>query len=112
MDQRVAFMADWLRDEWTMTELAERYQISRKTAYKWVDRYRRTRRRGWRSDRGRRTSTAGRWPTDLRAAVLALRRRASALGAQETPGHADASGSRAPLAGARARWGICCGARA
>ena len=39
MDQRVAFIADWLRDEWTMTELAERYQISRKTAYKWVDRY-------------------------------------------------------------------------
>ena len=26
MDQRVAFIADWLRDEWTMTELAERYQ--------------------------------------------------------------------------------------
>jgi putative transposase len=39
MDQRVAFIADWLRDEWTMTELAERYQISRKTGYKWVDRY-------------------------------------------------------------------------
>ena len=39
MDQRVAFIADWLRDEWTMTELAERYGISRKTAYKWVDRY-------------------------------------------------------------------------
>jgi putative transposase len=39
MDQRVAFIADWLRDEWSMTELAARYQISRKTAYKWVDRY-------------------------------------------------------------------------
>ena len=33
-DQRVAFIADWLRDEWTMTELAERYGVSRKTAYK------------------------------------------------------------------------------
>ena len=31
--------ADWLREEWTMTELAERYAISRKTAYKWVGRY-------------------------------------------------------------------------
>ena len=39
MDQRVAFIADWLRDDWTMTELAERYGISRKTGYKWVDRY-------------------------------------------------------------------------
>ena len=34
MDQRVAFIADWLRDEWTMRELAERYGISRKTSYK------------------------------------------------------------------------------
>lgn len=39
MDQRVALIADWLRDEWTMTALAARYGISRKTAYKWVDRY-------------------------------------------------------------------------
>jgi putative transposase len=39
MDQRVAMVADWLRHEWTMTELAARYGISRKTAYKWVDRY-------------------------------------------------------------------------
>ena len=39
MDQRLTFIADWLRDEWTMTELATRYQISRKTAYKWVARY-------------------------------------------------------------------------
>jgi transposase InsO family protein len=39
MDQRVAFIADWLRDDGTMTELAERYEISRKTAYKWVNRY-------------------------------------------------------------------------
>ena len=34
MDQRVAFIANWLKDEWTMTELAERYQVSRKTGYK------------------------------------------------------------------------------
>ncbi len=39
MDQRLALIAEWLRDEWTMTELAERYQISRKTAYKRADHY-------------------------------------------------------------------------
>jgi len=39
MDQRVAFIADWLRNEWTMTALAARYGVSRKTAYKWVARY-------------------------------------------------------------------------
>ena len=31
MDHRVVFIADSLRDEWTMTELAERCQIIRKT---------------------------------------------------------------------------------
>ena len=39
VDQRVALLADWLRNEWTMTELAARYGITRKTAYKWVGRY-------------------------------------------------------------------------
>jgi len=38
MDQRVAFIADWLRDEWTMTEPSVRYGISRKPAYKWAAR--------------------------------------------------------------------------
>ena len=76
MDQRVAFIADWLRDDWTMTELAERYRISRKTAYKWVDRYEADP-RAWagralaRAD----TCTGGRWrPTSCATAVLALRR--------------------------------------
>ena len=63
MDQRVAFIADWLRDEWTMSELAERYGISRKTGYKWVDRYRRIASMGWPSARAPPRCTAGRWPT-------------------------------------------------
>jgi len=39
MDQRVALVGDWLRQEWTITELGVRYGVSRKTVYKWVDRY-------------------------------------------------------------------------
>lgn len=38
MDQRVRFI-DHLTREWSMTELCERYEISRKTGYKWLDRY-------------------------------------------------------------------------
>jgi hypothetical protein len=33
------FVTDWQRDRWTMTELCADYQISRKTGYKWVDRF-------------------------------------------------------------------------
>ena len=39
MDQRVALVGDWLRQEWTITELGVRYGVSRKTVYKWLDRY-------------------------------------------------------------------------
>jgi transposase InsO family protein len=75
MDQRVAFIAEWLRDEWTMTALAERYGISRKTAYKWVERYERDPEHGL-AERSRAPHQHGRaMSEDLRRAVVALRRR-------------------------------------
>ena len=74
MDQRVAFIADWLRDEWTMTELAERYQISRKTAYKWLDRYGADPDHGL-AERSRAPKVHGRaTPDETCQSVLALRR--------------------------------------
>jgi putative transposase len=74
MDQRVAFIADWLRDEWTMSELAERYGISRKTGYKWVDRYTADREQGL-AERSRAPKVHGRaMAAEVRDAVLALRR--------------------------------------
>lgn len=39
MDQRTQFIADYLRDVLSITELCELYGISRKTGYKWIDRY-------------------------------------------------------------------------
>jgi transposase InsO family protein len=74
MDQRVAFIAEWLQDEWTMTELAERYQISRKTAYKWVDRYERDPASGL-VERSRAPHAHGRaMAAELQKAIVALRR--------------------------------------
>jgi transposase InsO family protein len=40
MDQRTQFIADWLRDSLSFTELCELYGVSRKTGYKWTARYR------------------------------------------------------------------------
>ena len=40
MDERVRFIADQQSGVWTMTELCERYGISRRIGYKWLDRYR------------------------------------------------------------------------
>jgi len=39
MDQKVQFIADFRRQRFSFSELCERYDISRKTGYKWVDRY-------------------------------------------------------------------------
>lgn len=39
MNQKALFIADYLRNIYTITELCEIYQINRKTAYKWINRY-------------------------------------------------------------------------
>ena len=39
MDQRIQLVTEYQSGLFTMTELAEQYGISRKTGYKWLDRY-------------------------------------------------------------------------
>src|ERR671929_41411 len=107
MDQRVAFIADWQRDEWTMTELAARYGISRKTAYKWVHRYEADAETGL-SERSRAPQQHGRaWDEESREAVLALRRRHGHRGPKKLRAllqRREPTGSGPP----RARWGSGC----
>ena len=67
MDLRMRFVTEWQSGCWTMTELCADYQISRKTGYKWVDRYEASGPRGL-HDQSRRPhqspwATAPRWWT-------------------------------------------------
>lgn len=39
MNERVTFIADWLRHDESITALCARAGVSRKTAYKWIERY-------------------------------------------------------------------------
>ena len=39
MDERIKFVGDCLKDEWSVAELCRYYGISRKTGYKWIERY-------------------------------------------------------------------------
>jgi transposase InsO family protein len=39
MDQKMNLIKDWLRQEHTIKEIGEHYQVSRKTIYKWINRY-------------------------------------------------------------------------
>jgi transposase InsO family protein len=39
MDQRIQLLSDWSREEYSISELSEIYSVSRKTIYKWIERY-------------------------------------------------------------------------
>lgn len=39
MDERMQFVADYLKEHWAVAQLCRQYGISRKTGYKWIDRY-------------------------------------------------------------------------
>jgi transposase InsO family protein len=75
MDQRQAFITDWRRAEWTMTELATRYGVSRKTGYKWLERWEAHGAHGLVDQSRAPHTTSGAWADETRATVLALRRR-------------------------------------
>ena len=75
VDLRWRFITDWQAGCWTMTELCTDYQISRKTGYKWIDRFEAGGRRGL-HDASRRPQLSPH-ATDpaLVEALVALRRR-------------------------------------
>lgn len=39
MDQKVQLIGDWIKDDFSITELSELYNVSRPTIYKWISRY-------------------------------------------------------------------------
>lgn len=39
MDQKIQLLSDWLQSGYTITELSQIYKVSRKTVYKWIERY-------------------------------------------------------------------------
>ena len=75
MDQRIRFISDHLSGEWSVTELCERYEISRKTGYKWIGRYNDAGAAGL-AERSRAPLEHGRaTPAALVEAIVELRRR-------------------------------------
>jgi putative transposase len=83
MDQRTQFIAAYLRDRLSVTELCELYGVSRKTGYKWIDRYLMHGPQGL-EERSRRPSTSPRQtPDHVVAAILEARRRHPSWGAKK-----------------------------
>lgn len=86
MEERLAFVREFATELFTMSELAVHYGISRKTGYKWVERYTAGGVMGL-CDRSRRPHTSP-LATDpeLVAALVALRRRHPLWGAKKLLG--------------------------
>jgi putative transposase len=83
MDQKTQFIADDLRDRLSMTELCEFYRVSRKTGYKWVNRYLTHGPQGL-EERSHRPSTSPRHTPDyVVAAILEARQRHPSWGAKK-----------------------------
>jgi putative transposase len=80
---RMCFVTDWQRDCWTMTELCADYQISRKTGYKWVDRYDAAGPRGLHDQSRRPAHSPCATDPALVEALVALRRRHPRWGARK-----------------------------
>ena len=83
MDQKTQFIADDLRDRLSMTELCELYSVSRKTGYKWVDRYLTHGPQGLEARSCRPSTSPRHTPDDVVAAILEARQRHPSWGAKK-----------------------------
>ena len=83
MDQKTQFIGDYLRESLSITELCELYRISRKSGYKWIDRYLREGPAGLdeRSRKPRRSPNQT--PEHLVATILQARQRHPAWGGKK-----------------------------
>ena len=83
MDERRLFIKDYMRGSFAMSELCDRYGISRKTGYKWVGRFEQAGAAGLldKSRRPRRFPTAT--PNEIVGPILELRRRHPTWGAKK-----------------------------
>src|SRR5262249_2706709 len=75
MEEREAFIEAWLSREFTMADLCQRFEVSRPTGYKWVERFSGEGRAGL-TDRSRAPAThPNATPAEQEASILLLKRR-------------------------------------
>jgi putative transposase len=84
MDQKLLFIADYLRETASFTDLCNHYGISRKTGYKWVQRYQQLGMDGLNEQSRRPSSCPIRVPYTIQQAIIELRQhRKIRLGAKK-----------------------------
>lgn len=104
MDQKTQFVSEYLRQTVSMTELCDRYGISRKTGYKWIHRYQALGPAGLVDQSRRPRSSPSETPAAHRQAILEARRRHPTWGAKKLRKHLE---RQDPQADWPSRWTIC-----
>lgn len=82
MDEKVLFIADYLRQVDCLSRLCERYGISRKTGYKWIERYDQGGAEAL-VERSRKRHTQSETPYAIKQAILQLRDHRDAPGSKK-----------------------------
>jgi putative transposase len=83
MDQKTQFIADYLRQQLSMTELCELYRITRKSGYKLIDRYLQFRPQGLEERSRKPASHPNETPAQVVQAILEARQRHPSWGAKK-----------------------------
>jgi transposase len=83
MDQRTRFIADYLHRVLSISELCDLYGVSRKTGYKWIDRYLRHGPAGLEERSRRPHASPNQTGEEIVAALLEARRRHPSWGAKK-----------------------------
>src|SRR2546423_14356739 len=83
MDQRTQFIADFLRDALSLTELCALYGVARKTGYKLIDRYLRHGPAGLEERSRRPHESPNRTADEIVAAIIEARRRHPSWGGKK-----------------------------
>jgi transposase InsO family protein len=73
-EQKQRFTEDFLLNYYSITELAERFSISRKTAYKWINRYKEHGQAGLEERSRRPNSCPWQTPSDIADELISLRK--------------------------------------
>lgn len=82
-EERKLFIVDWLKREFTMKALCARYGVSRKTGYKWLERFKQEGEKGLEERSHARHSYANETPKEIKKRLIELKLRFPTWGPQK-----------------------------
>lgn len=83
MDQKIQMISNWISGEYSISELSRIHGVSRKTVYKWIERYQNDREHGLRELSSRPVTFARATSGELVSEILQIKSRQSTWGARK-----------------------------